>query len=423
MKPDFLNNLDHLNDDIEKHLPRIMFVGTYILGVILIILVSKFSPENKFSGLIASILPMLIYLIYVYLNRSEPNVNTIADSAYFLGFLFTITSISLALYFLTPNEKDLSTQFNRIIQIFGFALITTIIGLLIKVCVVNLKPDLDDLSENIMENLHESVSLFDDELVNAIERFQEIDQQLSDRYTDFTNKVIRMEKDTLEKTSGHLDHIITNSGQELEKFINESGQSLTTSMEESSKTLTAIMTKVVKDIEEGGKALDVPSDLFTDKLSEPLSNMKNQINEFNNELSEVIKSQRAIASNTEKVSKIVTNLAEKMDIAEKLPDFVTVIDKSINEINLMTGTLKNTGNKLNEITQSFEKVIEDGKEKIIHSNERTEQMKEDYKFFQDYNKKMKDTLMQSKLNMEILSRELTTAADIIVKKLDDGSDN
>ena len=224
----------------------------------------------------------------MYSNRKKPNVNTIADSAYFLGFLFTITSISLSLYLLTPNENDLTKQFNRIIQIFGFALITTIIGLLIKVCVVNLKPDLDDLSENIMENLHESVSLFDDELVNAIERFQEIDQQLSDRYTDFTNKVIRMEKDTLEKTSGHLDHIITNSGQELEKFINESGQSLTTSMEESSKTLTAILTKVVKDIEEGGKALDVPSDLFTDKLSEPLSNMKNQINEFNNELSEVI---------------------------------------------------------------------------------------------------------------------------------------
>ena len=422
MKQEYFHDLGNLTDNLEEQLPRIMFVGTYILGVILIILATIFAPENTLIVILVSIIPMIIYGIYVYSNRKKPNVNTIADSAYFLGFLFTITSISLALYFLTPNEKDLSTQFNRIIQIFGFALITTIIGLLIKVCVVNLKPDLDDLSENIMENLHESVSLFDDELVNAIERFQEIDQQLSDRYTDFTNKVIRMEKDTLEKTSGHLDHIITNSGQELEKFINESGQSLTTSMEESSKTLTAILTKVVKDIEEGGKALDVPSDLFTDKLSEPLSNMKNQINEFNNELSEVIKSQRAIASNTEKVSKIVTNLAEKMDIAEKLPDFVTVIDNSINEINLMTDTLKNTGNKLNEITQSFEKVIEDGKEKIIHSNERTEQMKEDYKFFQDYNKKMKDTLMQSKLNMEILSRELTTAADIIVKKLDDGSD-
>ena len=313
-----------------------------------------------------SILPMVIYGIYAFSNIREPDINVIADSAYFLGFLFTITSISIALYNLTPENKDLTDQFYKVIQIFGFALITTIVGLLIKITLVNLKPDFDDFNESVMGNLQESVALFDAELVNAIERFQQIDQQLSEHYKVFTKKIKDMEKETLDKTSAHLDHLITISGQELEKFINESGQSLTTSMEESSKTLTAILTKVVKDIEEGGKALDVPSDLFTDKLSEPLSNMKNQINEFNNELSEVIKSQRAIASNTEKVSKIVTNLAEKMDIAEKLPDFVTVIDNSINEINLMTDTLKNTGSKLNEITQSFEKVIEDGKEKIIH---------------------------------------------------------
>ena len=72
--------------------------------------------------------------------------------------------------------------------------------------------------------------------------------------------------------------------------------------------------------------------------------------------------------------------------------------------------------------QKFDQLIKDGKENINHSNVITEQMKEDYNFFQDYNKKMKDTLMQSKQNMEILSRELTTAADLIVKKLD-GSSN
>ena len=421
MKPDFLNNLDHLNDDIEKHLPRIMFVGTYILGVILIILVSKFSPENKFSGVIASILPMLIYLIYVYLNRSEPNVNTIADSAYFLGFLFTITSISLAILGLNSNEENLTQQFNKTILIFGFALITTIIGLLIKVCVVNLKPDLDDLSESIMENLHESVSEFDDLLENGIDRFKEIDKQLSDRYKDFANKIIKMEKDTLEKTSDHLDHIITNSGQELEKFIKESGLSLTTSLEESSTTITAILTKVAKDVEAGVKALDVPSDFFTDQLSEPLSNMKNQINKFNDELSEVVSSQKSIATNTDKVSKIVTTLADKMDIAEKIPDLVNVLDNSIRGINLVTDSIKNTGSKLTDITQSIDHVIESGKDKFLQSSEINDQMKANYKFFQEYNNKMKDTIIESKQNMEILSRELTSAAEIIIKKLDDGS--
>ena len=421
MKPDFLNNLDHLNDDIEKHLPRIMFVGTYILGVILIILVSKFSPENKFSGVIASILPMLIYLIYVYLNRREPNVTTIADSAYFLGFLFTITSISLAILGLNSNEENLTQQFNKTILIFGFALITTIIGLLIKVCVVNLKPDLDDLSESIMENLHESVSEFDDLLENGIDRFKEIDKQLSDRYKDFANKIIKMEKDTLEKTSDHLDHIITNSGQELEKFIKESGLSLTTSLEESSTTITAILTKVAKDVEAGVKALDVPSDFFTDQLSEPLSNMKNQINKFNDELSEVVSSQKSIATNTDKVSKIVTTLADKMDIAKKIPDLVNVLDNSILGINLVTDSIKNTGSKLTDITQSIDHVIESGKDKFLQSSEINDQMKANYKFFQEYNNKMKDTIIESKQNMEILSRELTSAAEIIIKKLDDGS--
>ena len=231
-----------------------------------------------------------------------------------------------------------------------------------------------------------------------------------------------MEKETIDKTSGHLDHIITSSGQELEEFINQSGQSLNENMKASSNTLIDTMNKVAKDMEESGKSLNIPSDFFTEQLSEPLLNMKNQMNDFNNELSEVIKAQKTIASNTDKVTMIVAKLAEKMDIAEKLPDFVTVIQNSINEINLMTDSLQKTGNKLGEVSQSFDQLVKDGKENISHSNVITEQMKEDYNFFQNYNKKMKDTLMQSKQNMEILSRELTTAADLIVKKLD-GSSN
>ena len=421
MKQEYFHDLGNLTDNLEEQLPRIMFVGTYILGVILIILTTIFSQENTLIIILVSIIPMIIYGIYVYFNRKKPNVNTIADSAYFLGFLFTITSISLAILGLNSDEENLTQQFNKTILIFGFALITTIIGLLIKVCVVNLKPDLDDLSENIMENLHESVSEFDDLLENGIDRFKEIDKQLSDRYKDFANKIIKMEKDTLEKTSDHLDHIITNSGQELEKFIKESGLSLTTSLEESSTTITAILTKVAKDVEAGGKALDVPSDFFTDQLSEPLSNMKNQINKFNDELSEVVSSQKSIATNTDKVSKIVTTLADKMDIAEKIPDLVNVLDNSILGINLVTDSIKNTGSKLTDITQSIDHVIESGKDKFLQSSEINDQMKANYKFFQEYNNKMKDTIIESKQNMEILSRELTSAAEIIIKRLDDGS--
>ena len=422
MREDYVLFMENLNEKWGGNTPRIMFLGTYLFGLILLLLMINFAPKNTLIIILVSLLPMVIYGIYAFYNIREPSINVIADSAYFLGFLFTITSISIALYNLTPGNKDLTDQFYNVIQIFGFALITTIVGLLIKITLVNLKPDFDDFNENVMGNLQESVGLFNTELQNAIDSFKESDNELTARYKVFAQKVMKMEKETIDKTSGHLDHIITSSGQELEEFINQSGQSLNENMKASSNTLIDTMNKVAKDMEESGKSLNIPSDFFTEQLSEPLLNMKNQMNDFNNELSEVIKAQKTIASNTDKVTMIVAKLAEKMDIAEKLPDFVTVIQNSINEINLMTDSLQNTGNKLGEVSQSFDQLIKDVKENINHSNVITEQMKEDYNFFQNYNKKMKDTLMQSKQNMEILSRELTTAADLIVKKLD-GSSN
>ena len=118
----------------------------------------------------------------------EPSINVIADSAYFLGFLFTITSISIALYNLSPENKDLTDQFYKVIQIFGFALITTIVGLLIKITLVNLRPDFDDFNEIVMGYLQESVSIFDTELVNAIDKFKESDNELTARHKEFTQK-------------------------------------------------------------------------------------------------------------------------------------------------------------------------------------------------------------------------------------------
>ena len=185
MSQDYELFLENFKEKFGVNTPRIMFLGTYLFGLITLILMITFAPKNTLIIILVSLLPMVIYGIYAFSNIREPNINVIADSAYFLGFLFTITSISIALYNLTPGNKDLTDQFYKVIQIFGFALITTIVGLLIKITLVNLKPDFDDFNENVLGNLQESVALFDTELVNAIERFRESDNQLTARYKEF----------------------------------------------------------------------------------------------------------------------------------------------------------------------------------------------------------------------------------------------
>ena len=157
--------------------------------------------------------------------------------------------------------------------------------------------------------------------------------------------------------------------------------------------------------------------LLNSDLEEIASGLKDQITNFNSELAEVIKSQKSITTNTSKVSEIVSKLAEKMDLGDKIPNFATVIEGSINEINSITEAFKDTGNKINEITQSFEQVIDGQKEKLVESNELTAQMKDNLKFFKDYNKQIKNNLSRSKEYMEMLQRELASAAELIIKKL------
>ena len=51
------------------------------------------------------------------------------------------------------------------------------------------------------------------------------------------------------------------------------------------------------------------------------------------------------------------------------------------------------------------------------TNEMKSQMESDLAFFQDYKRELKDTLSKSTQYMDILKKELTEAASLIVKKL------
>ena len=403
-------------EKINEIKPAVMFLSTFFVGLILIFISTFKFPDSGFAIFGAGLLPMVLYWVYAYSFNGKSNLSMVADGAYFLGFLFTLCSISMALYNYSESiQGDL--EIGKIIKIFGFALVTTIVGLLIKISLVHLQPAFDDVIENVNNNLMSTVGQFDAQLAASLDVFiafqQRMDEQLQnslDRYKKFEERMFKMEEDAFEKTGERIDIILTQSSQKLEGFIEESGNSLSNSLTESSRNLSNAIDKVAEE-------LYIPSDLFTTKLEEPLSNMRDQIINFNTELEEVIKSQKTISSNTSKASDIVAKLVEKMDLGDKIPDLAASIDNSINEINLITDTFKDTGKKINEITESFDQVIEGQKEKLEESNQMTAQMKENLEFFKNYNKQIKNNLSKSKEYMEMLQKELSSAADLIIKKL------
>ena len=390
------NSKDFLNN-INKFEYKTVFLTTYFVGIVILYFASKIH-DKPWIMLALSVGIMALYGIYAYSFREDQNLSQIADSAYYLGFLFTLSSITMSLINFASSEGS-SIQIGKIVNMFGFALSTTIIGLLIKLLLENLKPSVSDLTDKTYNDFEQTVSMFNLQLRSTADQFKTFEKLVLDK----------LEKQ-VEQITDQLDIVVNQSTQTLTKYVEESGTSLSDSMRDSGKKFSDALNKASNE-------MDLPTDFFTNQIKEPLMNMKDQINSFNSELSEVIKSQGAIAKNTEKVSQVVEKLAVKMDLTEKLPDYIEVIESSINEINSITDALKNTGKKINEISQSFDEVVEEEKTKLILTNEMKSQMESDLAFFQDYKRELKDTLSKSTQYMEILKKELTEAAALIVKKL------
>ena len=390
------NSKDFFNQ-INKFDYRIVFLTIYIVGLVILYFASK-AHDKPLIMIGLSIVLMLLYAIYAYSYVESTNLSQIADSAYFLGFLFTLSSITMALVnYVSSGEAE--EQIGDIVNMFGFALLTTIMGLLIKLLLERIKPSVSDLTEKTFNEFEKTVFRFDQHLSSTADKFKMFGQSVVDKLDEHVDQITEQ-----------LDVVVNQSTQKLKDYVEESGETLSDSMKESGEKFSNALNKASDE-------MDLPTDFFTNQLKEPLLNMKDQINSFNSELTEVIKSQGTIASNTEKVSQVVEKLAAKMDLTEKMPDYVEVIENSVNEINSITVALSNTNNKINEISQSFDEVVEGEKTKLSLTNEMRGQMASDLEFLQDYKKEMKDALTKSTQYIELLKSELTEAAALIVKKL------
>lgn len=91
-----------------------------------------------------SALVLILYACLAYASTSlrlEPEV--IGDNSYYLGFLFTLTSLSVTLYFVIESgTEDRAKLIPEVISGFGVALVSTIVGVFIRVLMMQFRLDI-----------------------------------------------------------------------------------------------------------------------------------------------------------------------------------------------------------------------------------------------------------------------------------------
>ena len=132
----------------------------------------KLLSIHPFIAAAYSALVLTLYALFSYSTTSlrlEPEV--IGDNSYYLGFLFTLTSLAVTLYFVVEAGPDNRAKLiPEVISGFGVALVSTIVGVFIRVLMMQFRLDIVSRERETRIELDDVARRLRVELAQTIER-------------------------------------------------------------------------------------------------------------------------------------------------------------------------------------------------------------------------------------------------------------
>lgn len=222
----------------------------------------------------AAVSLMLIYgLIALRMPAVRLRPDRLGDNFYYLGFIFTLASLSAALI-----QFRSGIQINDILGSFGIALVTTIAGIIGRVVFLQMRSEIDDVEEAVRRDLATTASDLRAQLGETIREFEtfrtSLLQTLHEAQEHFA-KGNKAQIDAAESVTLHATKVLK--------------QSIDGNTEHAS-ALNGSIQSIARHVQEAGKSaekLSIPSDKLNDQLVVFTSGVETQLNRLSGIIEDV----------------------------------------------------------------------------------------------------------------------------------------
>jgi methyl-accepting chemotaxis protein len=198
---------------------------------------------------------MLIYgLIAMQITQVRLRPDRLGDNFYYLGFIFTLASLSAALMQFRGGVKV-----DDLVSSFGIALLTTIVGIVGRVVFLQMRSELDDVEEAVRRDLAATASELKAQLGTTIREFEVFRTTLLQSMTETQQECVKTARKQIESLSAFE--------RELKKFSDQSfdaNRRHTTSIEEATNSLS----RSVKNISDQAAGMSLPNERLNEQLRE-----------------------------------------------------------------------------------------------------------------------------------------------------------
>ena len=223
------------------------FLVWFALGAVAMVLVKALFGQNQ---LVITAIPVTLMLFYFFqlkaghLEADRPE--RAGDNIYYLGFLFTLVSLSLALYSFSQNADDKSS----LIGDFAIALSTTIAGVLGRVWLGQGSREIDDHEQKTKRRIAEITEQYREDL----ERSREI-------MVDFSSATMQMLEESREQHHAQIEL-------DRENLEDHFEVALTTMSDALSNAALTSASRIKSDLETFASETSLVEQKFTSNVSE-----------------------------------------------------------------------------------------------------------------------------------------------------------
>lgn len=333
----------------------------FVLAVLLKVSFSGIGWYRSDPWIFGLVLPLAVMALYIGLGfrRSDKDVSDekFADSCYYLGFIFTITSIIFSLF----DLPQIGAKMSEIAVRFGVAMVSTVIGLAVRVYLVSFKQDLNDAVEAAEDGVIDATHRLGEQLTIALEKMREFDSRVDEATkTTIANVSIGVGKLTEtygEKLTAFFEDLAKENKEAFEGALSEvktasnrlsdSVDGYSAAMRTNLQSIEAKVTHFASAVTQRLQETTFPDDYFAKKLEGPLTKLGGSTEEMARQIAGVSNDVAAA------VSGIRTSLAGLRSRAGEIDDALSRVTELANTQELIVSGAKSQVDTLSVISQTL----------------------------------------------------------------------
>lgn len=348
-----------------KQLFLVMFIGGGI-SIILGVLYSSLS--------LAVFLPCTLIGVYAFATtkakNSDLSKSKIGDSCYFLGFSYTLISLSAALINLS-QEVGTNTTINigSVVGGFGAALSTTLSGLLCRLWFTTLSSSFTSSKDKLEEEIEDAMRTFSNQLQSLVNEVNlsitTIGATIGDTNIELNNSYKGQMQDNIKTISGS----VATFAQRLDE-VKISPDMVVKPIDEAMSTMIATlqqhgsdMAQIHANVAEGTSGLSKQIDQSNQLVNSYIDKFTGEFEKISSEQVSVF--QKTVDDMSESVKQDLTEISGiKIDLTDNIVNELNVLKNQIDSITRLTEANNTALSKSYEINESAAQILATSSERL-----------------------------------------------------------